>query len=90
MPSSSPLGTALILQLLNPDSLERPEIRRDFVNNIFQHEYFTDFDWFSLLNQTITPPYIPVISNSDLPLSNSAPHSTCEKYTGDNSIFDDF
>lgn len=33
--------------------------------DIKEHEWFQEIEWIPMLNQTIAPPYVPVISNAE-------------------------
>lgn len=49
------------------DPVERLPMKPGGVKNLTEHKWFTDFDWDSLSNQTMAPPYKPVVkSKKDL------------------------
>jgi serine/threonine protein kinase len=93
-------GTLLLTQLLMPDPSERLGIRRDYVNNIFEHEFFADYDWEHLLDgrghrcNDVQPPYIPH-AQADIKMGRRGaeelpPLPKSEPFTGNNAIFADF
>jgi serine/threonine protein kinase len=92
--------TLLLTQLLMPDPSERLGIRRDYVNNIFEHEFFADYDWEHLLDgrghrcNDVQPPYIPH-AQADIKMGRRGaeelpPLPKSEPFTGNNAIFADF
>ena len=92
-------GTQLLTQLLMPDPSERLGIRRDYVNNIFEHEFFADYDWKQLLEGrgmpgTPPPPYVPP-PQADIKMGQRSaedlpPLPKSVAFTGNNAIFADF
>ena len=93
-------GTLLLTQLLMPDPSERLGIRRDYVNNIFEHEFFADYDWDQLLegrgrsSHAAQPPYIPP-PQADIKMGQRSaeelpPLPKSEAFTGNNALFADF
>ena len=87
------LVTALIQQLLAPDATERVGIRRDYVNNIFEHDFFADFDWQRLTEHRVPPPFTPK-PHMDISVGKTRaeeiPLPKSEPFTGSQAIFENF
>ena len=85
--------TALILQLLAPDATERVGIRRDYVNNIFEHDFFADYDWQQLTDKHVPPPFTPK-PHMDISVGKTRaeeiPFPKSEPFTGSQAIFENF
>lgn len=91
--SSSPVLSPFILFypiLLYFRPFRRPEIRRDFVNNVFQQGFFFNFDWASLTDQTMPAPYIPNDSHTEFMNSRFSKKSYGAKFDGDDQVFAGF
>ncbi|OQR81698.1 cGMP-dependent protein kinase [Thraustotheca clavata] len=86
-PQFDPLARDLIQKLLEPNPSLRLGSLPNNMQDIQQHPWFTSvhFDWTSLHNQSLNPPYIPPIKNAmDISQFGHFPHSmNIIKYDGD-------
>jgi len=53
----------LINDLLKREPSERLPMRPGGVNNVKQHQWYSDFDWGKFESQSMVPPYMPVVKD---------------------------
>ena len=68
----------------------RPEIRRDILNNIFQHDFFSSINWELLASHDLKAPYIPSSDFSELSPPKFTKKMGGTEYVGDDSVFAGF
>jgi len=51
----------LIRALLQPAAIDRLAMRQGGIGNVLDHAWFAGFDWSSMRNQSLTPPWVPMV-----------------------------
>lgn len=58
-----PEAMGLVKELLKHQASERLPMRAGGAKNLKQHNWYRGFDWDSLFNHTMKPPYVPELKN---------------------------